>query len=165
MLSIVIERNLSADTSGAAGAWDRREQLVILVIGGRSRIGSALIDSLCARGREVRALVRAMEPVAAFAATVECSGRRSGFTWSGGPHLDRRCRADVIGPSSSALTARLLFLPVTARSLLLAFLLAIPMTNLVIPVTTRLFVLWLFSGRRQRRPANNPIPYEEEYAR
>jgi hypothetical protein len=71
LLSIAVERNLSPDTSGAAGARDRREQLVILVIGGRSRIGSALIDLRCARGEEVRALVRAMEPVAAFEAAAE----------------------------------------------------------------------------------------------
>jgi len=71
LLSIAVERNLSADTSGAAGARDRREQLVILVIGGRSRIGSALIEFRCARGKEARALVRAMEPVVAFAEAAE----------------------------------------------------------------------------------------------
>jgi antibiotic biosynthesis monooxygenase (ABM) superfamily enzyme len=51
-------------------------------------------------------------------------------------------------PSSSAPTAHLFFLPVTARSLLLAFLLVIPMTYLVMPVMTRLFTLWLFSAAK-----------------
>jgi uncharacterized protein YbjT (DUF2867 family) len=44
---------------------------VILVIGGRSKIGSALIDELRARGEAVRALVRAREAGASFPADVE----------------------------------------------------------------------------------------------
>jgi uncharacterized protein YbjT (DUF2867 family) len=39
---------------------------VILVIGGRSKISLALIESLRARGKRVRALVRAQEADAAF---------------------------------------------------------------------------------------------------
>jgi uncharacterized protein YbjT (DUF2867 family) len=44
---------------------------VILVIGGRSKIGSALIELLSARGEAVRALVRAGEADASFPAGVE----------------------------------------------------------------------------------------------
>lgn len=44
---------------------------MILVIGGKSKIGSALIENLLARGEEVRALVRDMESAAAFPAAVE----------------------------------------------------------------------------------------------
>jgi uncharacterized protein YbjT (DUF2867 family) len=44
---------------------------VILVIGGRSKIGSALIESLRARGEEVRALVRGQESGRALPAGVE----------------------------------------------------------------------------------------------
>jgi uncharacterized protein YbjT (DUF2867 family) len=44
---------------------------MILVIGGRSKIGSALIDSLRARGETVRALVRRQEADAALPAGVE----------------------------------------------------------------------------------------------
>ena len=88
LLSIGVGRNLSADTSGAADARDRREQLVILVIGGRSRIGSA-IEFRCALGKEARALVRGMEPAAASAAAAECSDRRSGSTWPGYRRDDR----------------------------------------------------------------------------
>ena len=35
---------------------------MILVIGGRSKIGAALIDGLLERGQQVRVLVRAGEP-------------------------------------------------------------------------------------------------------
>lgn len=45
---------------------------MILVIGGRSKIGSSLIDSLRARGERVRALVRAHESEAAPLAGVDC---------------------------------------------------------------------------------------------
>jgi uncharacterized protein YbjT (DUF2867 family) len=44
---------------------------MILVVGGRSKIGSALIDELLARGEAVRALVRPGEEKAALAAGVE----------------------------------------------------------------------------------------------
>jgi uncharacterized protein YbjT (DUF2867 family) len=44
---------------------------VILIIGGRSKIGSALLDSLRARGEALRALVRAPEAGGALAAGVE----------------------------------------------------------------------------------------------
>jgi uncharacterized protein YbjT (DUF2867 family) len=44
---------------------------VILVIGGRSKIGSALIESLRARGERVRALIRGQEAGAAAEADVE----------------------------------------------------------------------------------------------
>jgi uncharacterized protein YbjT (DUF2867 family) len=44
---------------------------VILVIGGRSKIGWALIDDLVARGEAVRALIRASERSAAFPAGVQ----------------------------------------------------------------------------------------------
>jgi uncharacterized protein YbjT (DUF2867 family) len=44
---------------------------VILVIGGRSKIGSALIESLQAQGEEVRALVRGPEADAALPTGVE----------------------------------------------------------------------------------------------
>jgi uncharacterized protein YbjT (DUF2867 family) len=44
---------------------------MILVIGGRSKIGSALIELLSARGEQVRALVRAGEDDAAFPTVVE----------------------------------------------------------------------------------------------
>ena len=44
---------------------------MILVIGGRSKIGAALIDGLLERGQQVRALVRAGEPADSLAAAVE----------------------------------------------------------------------------------------------
>ena len=44
---------------------------MILVIGGRSKIGSALVDELQRRGEQVRALVRAGEPAVERAAGVE----------------------------------------------------------------------------------------------
>jgi uncharacterized protein YbjT (DUF2867 family) len=44
---------------------------MILVIGGRSKIGSALIDELISRGEQVRALVRESESADALAAGVE----------------------------------------------------------------------------------------------
>ncbi len=44
---------------------------MILVIGGRSKIGAALIDGLLERGQQVRALVRAGEPAGSPAAAVE----------------------------------------------------------------------------------------------
>jgi uncharacterized protein YbjT (DUF2867 family) len=44
---------------------------VILVIGGRSKIGSALVGELVGRGQQVRALVRAGEPTAGVAAAAE----------------------------------------------------------------------------------------------
>lgn len=44
---------------------------MILVIGGRSKIGQALTESLCARGERVRALVRAHEADTAFPDHVE----------------------------------------------------------------------------------------------
>jgi uncharacterized protein YbjT (DUF2867 family) len=44
---------------------------VILVIGGRSKIGAALIGDLLARGQRVRALVRAGEPTVSMPAGVE----------------------------------------------------------------------------------------------
>ena len=44
---------------------------MILVIGGRSKIGSAMIDALRARGEAVRALVRQQEADAALPARVE----------------------------------------------------------------------------------------------
>jgi nucleoside-diphosphate-sugar epimerase len=70
LIAAADERNLSAATSGSV-ARDRKEQDVILVIGGKSKIGSALIEPLLARGEEVRALVRDMESAAAFPAAVE----------------------------------------------------------------------------------------------
>jgi len=39
-----------------------KEETVILVIGGRSKIGAALIGDLLGRGEKVRALARAGEP-------------------------------------------------------------------------------------------------------
>jgi uncharacterized protein YbjT (DUF2867 family) len=44
---------------------------VILVIGGRSKIGSALIGDLLGRGQQVRALVRAGEPTGSLPAAAE----------------------------------------------------------------------------------------------
>jgi len=44
---------------------------VILVIGGRSKIGSALIGELLGRGQQVRALVRAGEPAGSLPAAAE----------------------------------------------------------------------------------------------
>jgi uncharacterized protein YbjT (DUF2867 family) len=44
---------------------------VILVIGGRSKIGSALLEDLAGRGQQVRALVRAGEPTGGLAAAAE----------------------------------------------------------------------------------------------
>jgi uncharacterized protein YbjT (DUF2867 family) len=44
---------------------------VILVIGGRSKIGAALIGELLGRGQQVRALVRAGEPAGGLPATAE----------------------------------------------------------------------------------------------
>jgi len=44
---------------------------VILVIGGRSKIGQALVEALRTRGEEVRVLVRAQEAEAAFPAGLE----------------------------------------------------------------------------------------------
>jgi uncharacterized protein YbjT (DUF2867 family) len=44
---------------------------MILVVGGRSKIGSALIDELTSRGEQVRALVRASESANSFAAAIE----------------------------------------------------------------------------------------------
>jgi uncharacterized protein YbjT (DUF2867 family) len=44
---------------------------VILVIGGRSKIGAALIGELLGRGQRVRALVRAGEPAGGFPAAAE----------------------------------------------------------------------------------------------
>ena len=44
---------------------------MILVIGGRSKIGAALIGDLLARGQQVRALVRAGEPAGGLAAGAE----------------------------------------------------------------------------------------------
>ena len=44
---------------------------MILVIGGRSKIGAALIGELLARGEQVRAVVRAGEPAAGLAPGVE----------------------------------------------------------------------------------------------
>lgn len=44
---------------------------MILVIGGRSKIGAALIDGLLEKGQQVRALVRADEPTDGLAAAVE----------------------------------------------------------------------------------------------
>jgi uncharacterized protein YbjT (DUF2867 family) len=44
---------------------------LILVIGGRSKIGAALIGDLLARGQQVRALVRAGEPAGGLAAGAE----------------------------------------------------------------------------------------------
>jgi len=44
---------------------------LILVIGGRSKIGAALIDNLLARGQRVRALVRGGEPVGGLPAVAE----------------------------------------------------------------------------------------------
>jgi uncharacterized protein YbjT (DUF2867 family) len=44
---------------------------MILVIGGRSKIGSAVLDQLGRRGASVRALVRSSEPSAAFPSPIE----------------------------------------------------------------------------------------------
>ena len=44
---------------------------MILVIGGRSKIGSAVLDQLGRRGASVRALVRSSEPSAAFPPPIE----------------------------------------------------------------------------------------------
>ena len=44
---------------------------MILVIGGRSKIGATLIGELLGRGQQVRALVRAGEPAGSLAATAE----------------------------------------------------------------------------------------------
>ena len=44
---------------------------MILVIGGRSKIGAALIEDLLARGQQVRAMVRAGEPVGGLPAGAE----------------------------------------------------------------------------------------------
>jgi len=44
---------------------------LILVIGGRSKIGAALIEDLLARGQQVRAMVRAGEPVGGLPAGAE----------------------------------------------------------------------------------------------
>ena len=44
---------------------------MILVIGGRSKIGSALLEELAGRGQQVRALVRAGEPAGGLAAAAE----------------------------------------------------------------------------------------------
>jgi uncharacterized protein YbjT (DUF2867 family) len=44
---------------------------VILVIGGRSKIGSALLEELASRGQQVRALVRAGEPTHGVAAVAD----------------------------------------------------------------------------------------------
>jgi uncharacterized protein YbjT (DUF2867 family) len=44
-------------------ASSERRRTVILVIGGRSKIGGALIGELLGRGQQVRALVRAGEPI------------------------------------------------------------------------------------------------------
>ena len=44
---------------------------MLLVIGGRSKIGSALIDELIARGESVRALVRSAESASSLPARVE----------------------------------------------------------------------------------------------
>ena len=44
---------------------------MILVIGGRSKIGAALIEELLGRGQQVRALVRAREADGNFPAGVE----------------------------------------------------------------------------------------------
>lgn len=46
-------------------------EAMILVIGGRSKIGSALIDELKRRGQQVRALVRSNEPTGALPGGVE----------------------------------------------------------------------------------------------
>jgi uncharacterized protein YbjT (DUF2867 family) len=45
---------------------------MILVVGRRSKIGSALVGKLVARGQKVRALVRAAEGAGSFADGVEC---------------------------------------------------------------------------------------------
>jgi uncharacterized protein YbjT (DUF2867 family) len=47
---------------------------VILVIGGRSKIGSALIEALVADKQEVRALAREGEPVGALAGVEVVAG-------------------------------------------------------------------------------------------
>jgi len=44
---------------------------LILVIGGRSKIGAALIGELLGRGQQVRALVRSGEPVGGLPAGAE----------------------------------------------------------------------------------------------
>jgi uncharacterized protein YbjT (DUF2867 family) len=44
---------------------------VILVIGGRSKIGAALIGELLGRGQQVRALVRAGQPAGGLPAAAE----------------------------------------------------------------------------------------------
>jgi len=50
---------------------ERRQAVVLLVIGGRSKIGSALLGELATRGQQVRALVRAGEPTDGLPAAVE----------------------------------------------------------------------------------------------
>ncbi len=47
------------------------KRTVILVIGGRSKIGAALIGELLSRGQQVRALVRAGEPTGGLPAAAE----------------------------------------------------------------------------------------------
>ena len=44
---------------------------MILIIGGRSKIGAALIGELLRRGQQVRALVRAGEPAGSLPAAAE----------------------------------------------------------------------------------------------
>ena len=44
---------------------------MILVIGGRSKIGSALLEELATRGQHVRALVRGGEPTGGLPAAAE----------------------------------------------------------------------------------------------
>src|SRR5439155_21176684 len=46
-------------------------RVMILVIGGRSKIGSAVLDQLGRRGASVRALARSSEPSAAFPLPIE----------------------------------------------------------------------------------------------
>ena len=46
---------------------------MILVIGGRSKIGAALIGELLGRGQQVRALVRAGEPTSSLPAAAEAA--------------------------------------------------------------------------------------------
>jgi len=73
-------RNHSAQTSGrgVAGArqWSGRERALILVIGGRSKIGSALIEELLSRGERVRALVRAGERAGRLPAAAVLGGHQ-----------------------------------------------------------------------------------------